>query len=202
MKKLKSKSGFTLIEMMVTIAILVMLVVGIDTGMNSGMRIYNDSIFHAHTSSLDEILSTSMGDILRYSENIQPYGIEVNSSHYMFTNYEYGAVDAGFNLSPDGIVVLKNHVNQNSAEPEPESATEPVSTDIELFSKGAYPDLKVTDLNVDFTHHKEPQPEDATEIRGNYFTVTYTISNVSNTKSRDFTHVIRVLNPPAQEAGA
>ena len=70
MKKIASKSGFTLIEMLATLLILVFLILGIDTGMDSAVRVYDEAKFEANSASMANIVNTSLGDILRYSDNL------------------------------------------------------------------------------------------------------------------------------------
>ena len=68
MKKLASKSGLTLIEMLVTILILVFLVLGIGTCMDSALNIYDEAKFESNSASMANIVNTSLADILRYSD--------------------------------------------------------------------------------------------------------------------------------------
>ena len=92
MKKLTSKGGFTLIEMLATLLILVFLVLGIGTGMDSALRIYDEARFESNSAAMANIVNTSLGDILRYSENLTTPGDEeffVDSSNTKVPDVEF-----------------------------------------------------------------------------------------------------------------
>ena len=131
MKKIASKSGFTLIEMLATLLILVFLILGIDTGMDSAVRVYDEAKFEANSASMANIVNTSLGDILRYSDNLtvaeentsfkDSAGTIVPNVEFVFTNYEYGVRDAYFSLKDsankeDGILRMRNLENGNVVE--------------------------------------------------------------------------------------
>lgn len=199
MKKLFNRSGFSLIEMMAALVILVLLVVAMGTGMTSGMRIYRDATFEADSGSMSGILNTSLGDILRYSENIRiNQGTAANPSAgfvdsdggyitkesvgFVFTNYEYGIQNAYFHLSQggdeEGILQMKSL--NNAREPE-------------LVNTGAYPDLMITDFEIIYVPrglNSEGSPG-----RGGYFLINYVIASRSDaSKTREVETVVRLMN--------
>ncbi len=77
-KKLQSKAGMTLIEILAALLILVFLVLGMGVGMDAGSRIYREAVFQSESASLAGILNTSLGDILRYSSEVKIWVDEVN----------------------------------------------------------------------------------------------------------------------------
>ena len=195
MKKLKNKGGFTLIEMMCALLILVLLVMGMGVGMEAGGRIYREAVFESESATLAGILNTSLGDILRYSIDVrettatdkQKYGNDVgiphasdSSKYYVFTSLDYGIQDAYFYIPPHisgrdmGPVQMKNLRNPNV---------------VELVNTGAYPDLAVSDFSITFSPRQAPGVEDG------YFEISYIIYSESDaTKTRSVETIVRVMN--------
>ena len=195
MKKLNNKGGFSLIEMMCALLILVILVMGMGVGMEAGGRIYRDAVFESESATLAGILNTSLGDILRYSIDVrettatdkQKYGNDVgiphvsdSTKHYVFTSLDYGIQDAYFYIPPHisgrdmGPVQMKNLRNPNV---------------VELVNTGAYPDLVVSDFSITFS------PPQAPGVEGGYFEISYIIYSESDTsKTRAVQTIVRVMN--------
>ena len=101
MKKLKSKKGFTLIEMLACTVTLVLITLICTTGMNMATKSYNESMFESNSQKLEYIVNLAMGDILRYSRDITVNGEEIS-----FTNDVYGVSEGGLKLDGDGYFVL------------------------------------------------------------------------------------------------
>ena len=66
-KKLKSNRGFTLVEMLVALAIVVMLSLMISVGSSVGAQVQRESTFVAQSDVLASTINTALGDVLRYS---------------------------------------------------------------------------------------------------------------------------------------
>ena len=199
MKKLFNRSGFSLIEMMATLVILVVLVVAMGTGMTSGMKIYKDATFEADSGSMSGIVNTSLGDILRYSENVRinegtisnPSAGFVDSDGafitresvgFVFTNYEYGVQNAYFHLSQGGDEegILQIRSLNNAREPE-------------LVNTGAYPDLMITDFEIIYV--PRGLDSEGSPGRGGYFLINYVITSRSDaSKTREVETVVRLMN--------
>lgn len=103
MKKIKSKRGFTLIEMLVCVVTLLLVGLICTTGMNMATKSYNESMFISNSQKLEYILNLSMGDILRYSHNID---VAVDDGKISFTNEVYGVNGGELKLDADGYFVL------------------------------------------------------------------------------------------------
>lgn len=202
MKKLRSKAGLTLMEMMAALLVMVLLVVGMGTGMDAGMRVYRDSKFETDSAALVDIMNTSMSDLFRYAENITsketlssedqtklPAGME-----FVFTNMEFGVMDGYFQISTEGktkgMIQLKNLRDNGKA--------------IDLVNAGAYPDLTISDLHViyvapdatELTYTDKSGAAKTTAVsRGGFFYVSYTVkSEVDSAKTRDVETVVRQMN--------
>ncbi len=199
MKKLRSKAGFTLIEMMAVVLILVVLMMGIGKTMDAGMQIYRDATFEADSAALAGILNTSIGDILRYSQDIlENTGTFEDASGdlivkervaFVFTNLEYGIQDAYFYTPIQeggvsrGVLQMKNLRNADI---------------VELVNTGAYPDLVISNFKITYVA-KGATVLNASgasiESRGDYFHVTYEIFSESNDQlKRNVETIIRRLN--------
>lgn len=197
MKKYLNRSGFTLIEMMAALLVMVLLVVAMGTSMTAGMRIYKDATFEADSASLAGILNTALGDILRYSEDVtvnegtaaNPSAgfIDSNGQYivreevgFVFTNKEYGIRDAYFytpiisGSESKGVLQMKNLRNTEI---------------VDLVNTGSYPDLVITNFKITFVVPGVTQ-------RGGYFSIEYDILSESDDQmQRHVETVVRLLNP-------
>ena len=192
MKKLKQKQGLTLMEMLAAIVVLVFLTVGINTAMNSSVRVYADSIYQSDSSTLSGILNTSISDILRYASVQTPNDSEIINRGFardgqfkdnhdqlfstsvlncVFTNVKYGAQYAYLAQSdPDEDGRSRIHIRTLKAD-------EP----IEFLNLGAFPDLTVSDFSWAYT-------EGCFEIR-------YKIVSIKDeSKSTDFLLYVQPMN--------
>ncbi len=197
MKKLRSSGGFTLIEMLATLLILVFLILGIDTGMDSALRIYDEAKFQSNSASMANIVNTSLGDILRYAVDVEVVdpnvGIEktdttgthkVTGMSLVFTNYEYGVRGAYFTLNDlqgteTGILRMNNSYDNNI---------------VELVNTGAYPDLKMKNFEIQYV--PLTTDGDGNNTAGGYFELSYTVySEKDSSLTRDVEYIIRSMNP-------
>ncbi len=85
MRRLKSKKGFTLIEMIVCVLTLSMIVLICTTGLGMAMKSYNESMFDSNSQMLESTINTYIGDILRYSHDAAEVDGEI-----VFGNRMYG----------------------------------------------------------------------------------------------------------------
>lgn len=205
MKKLRNSSGLTLLEMLASLLILVILVVGMGTAMNSGAKLHQEAVFASDSAALARILNTALGDILRYSCNgtDSDLDIKINGQPddqgnpvyfldaegqsltpeevgFVFTNPEYGAADAYFCIS-EGVLVLRSLRDHDMRE---------------LVNAGAYPNLLIS--NFEIVYVPEGSLSDTGEVlRGGYFHIRYHICSEIH---RELTHsvetAVRLMNSP------
>ena len=195
MKKTRANGGFSLIEMMCALLILVFLTMGISVSMDAGLTIYRDATFEAESATLAGILNTSLGDILRYSVDIKTVTAEdlekdpdagipdaepTSTKRYVFTSYDYGIQNAYFYIPPHmdggnkGPLQLKNLEN---------------AIIVELVNTGAYPNLEISNFKITYSPRKNPG------IEGGYFDISYTIySTTDSSKVREVSTIVRVMN--------
>lgn len=187
MKKLKNNAGFSLIELLCALLILVILVMAIGAGMDTGTKLYFDATFEAESATLAGILNTSIGDILRFSTVVKsdkvrnpPEGFDTEAVDYVFTSHDYGIRHAYFYTpiaadgTETGVLQLKNMSDDKV---------------VELVNTGAYPDLAIQGFECEYT------PRVAPGIEGGYFTVTYKIvSETIPDKTREVEMIVRLMN--------
>lgn len=194
--KARAKRGFSLLEMMVALAILVFIVIGIGIGMDAGIDIYKEAVFEADSASMAGIINTNLGDILRYSSRVtvnegsnlkDPSGniISKQDVDFIFTSKEYGIHDAYFTLVPPneeadtGVLRITNLKKDKT---------------MELVNTGAYPDLEIKDFKV--VYYKPGLIVSGEPLRGGYFEATYKIvSTKDSAMIRESSTVIRLMNP-------
>lgn len=193
MTKQKKNAGFTLIEMLVALLIMVFLVLGMGVGMDAGSRIYRDANFESDSATLAGILNTSLGDILRYSINVKetdpvPAGTDEETAaqiaeddvDFVFTSLDYGIQDAYFYTpigddgTVKGVLQMKNLRNNKV---------------VELVNSGAYPELVVSNFSITYS------PRVAPGVEGGYFEISYIISSASDSeKTREVSTIVRLMN--------
>ncbi len=184
MEKKRSNAGFTLIEMMCALLVMVLLVMGMGVGMDAGSRIYRDATFEADSATLAGILNTSLGDILRYSTRVH-YATEEEQAKidefspgvdFLFTSLDYGIQDAFFHapIHSTGVLEMRTTRNSNS---------------VELINSGAYPDLMISNFEISYDERVAPG------IFGGHFEIEYDILSKSNTeKVRHVETIVRLMN--------
>ncbi len=193
MKRLKTKKGMTLVEMLVTLLILVFLIVGIGTCMSSAIRIYDEATFEADSATLAGIVNNTLSDILRFStvRNDGTYidyeGTKRNDLTYVFTSTDYSIAEAYFIISENedrtnGVIQLGSLRNSNVRE---------------LINTGAYPNLMIdkATFHIDYVSDGE-HAESGTELRGGYFKISYDIYSTlkPDTFNKHIDHIVRVMN--------
>ena len=191
MKRLKSKAGFSLVELMVTILVLVILFAGVGVSMDVGSKVYRESVFQSHSALLEETLNNSLSDILRNSTDIhvndgtmedgQGNILPASQVGFLFSNSNFAAQDAYIRISS-----TRRHLEiKNSSNPDGQP----------LVNMGAYPELGIEDFKVDYY----PQNSKGTtgEKYGGYFKISYKIvSTQYDSMSREVQTVVRLLNDP------
>lgn len=190
MKKLKSKSGLTLMEMMAALLVMVLLVVGMGTGMDSGMRVYRESKFETDSAALADILNTSMSDLLRYAQDIKSTTVTPDGVDFVFTNHDFGVLNGYLLLSEDKTFQIKNEKDERP---------------IDLINSGAYSDdlyIKIRDIEYisqDESGTTVPSPDGTGNpiqiSRGGFFYIVYDIkSKIDTEKTREVITVVRQMN--------
>ncbi len=101
MKKLVQKKGFTLVEMLACIIVL-LLVGGICTmGMNMATESYQRSVFESDSQMLESTIELYLCDILRHATDIYPKQVEEVAEQEVtsFTNVAYKIYDGNIQVT-------------------------------------------------------------------------------------------------------
>lgn len=70
-RKLREKSGLTLVEMLAAVAVLILLGLMLNTGMQMAVRSYRTMIAHSEVQLLLSTLADALGDDLRYAQEVE-----------------------------------------------------------------------------------------------------------------------------------
>lgn len=106
LKKLKSKKGFTLVEMMACVLTMTMIGLICTLGLNMATRSYNESLFESGSQMLESMVDTSVGDVLRYSYNVTVDGSKNVTS---LSNATFDVTNGTVKLNAEGhLVLVKN----------------------------------------------------------------------------------------------
>ena len=178
MKKLKSKSGMTLMEMMASLLILTLLVTAMGTGMDTAMNVYGDAMFESNSASLAGIVNTALSDVLRHAQDVKTKNLDANEFFvdatgaqvpnvgFVFTNLEYGVRDAYFQTKngtdiTKGVLILRTLHTENGSDEDAseedtfeddasgESGSKQI-VEVELVNPGAYINLFITNFEVTY----------------------------------------------------
>lgn len=86
-RKLASRRGVTLSEMLVTVAILGLVTLAVSVGISSALRVYNQSVALSDAQTLSSTLSQAIMDELRYARDMKTSAEGALSS---YTSMDYG----------------------------------------------------------------------------------------------------------------
>ena len=102
--KLKDKKGLTLVEMLCTVAILVLVSMVMVLGVQLGVRSYAKSVSYSEAQVLYSTLTTTISDELRYSGTLK---VDGSGSVTGFFSQQFGSGDyTAFTTTPEGHVQL------------------------------------------------------------------------------------------------
>lgn len=184
----RAKAGFTMIEFLVAVVIMLILLAGIGVGMETGSKVYRDAVFESDSAMLADTLNSSLGDLLRYSQNVRENGgifqdsqgnnLSIYQAPFVFTNLEYGVQDGYLFVSKESggnVFEIRNLRN---------------SEIVELVNTGAYPNLTVSNFELVYISPERDSGGDT-----GYAEISYVISNVNNPSlSKQINLVIRFMN--------
>ena len=146
--------------------ILVLLVVGMNTGMSAGLRVYETSKVTTERSMLASSINTKLTDILRYAE------VRTVDGKQLLTNLEYGLWDVTFEEEAGKIQIYFYDKTGSS-----------IAKKTPLINSDSYSDFKVSEtFNVSYNPN-------------GYFDISYTLEHTGNPSYSDAIEaVVRVMN--------
>lgn len=114
LKKLRSRKGTTMMEILVAAALMALLAAGIGGGISAAVPVCNDSLALSESSVLFSTLTQIITDELRYAREIQ---VDATSGDISFTSDRYGqnamlvdSMTAGSGTAYTGRIWLKSDV--------------------------------------------------------------------------------------------
>lgn len=191
--KLRNKSGLTLMEMLVSILILTMLVVGMGTGMNTALEVYKKSNFESKSATLADTVNTAMSDVLHYALDVNPEAengptftnVDNNLLKVCFAIKKLDADEDDTNEDSMGILCLKNATGK----------------EVLLLSRGTYGSLAIKNLKVVFCQDEEENVEriggkgQLSTAHGSFFYITYEIVDTTDaTLVRQVENIVRPIS--------
>lgn len=131
MKKLRSGGGFTLMEVLASMLILTFLVIGMGPGMKTAMSVYQESTFQSSSTALIGTVNATLGDVLRFAEDVEVD--EDEDKTFTFTNTDYGLQNAKLSFA-DGIITVIDHNGKEKP----------------LLPEGSYPNMEITAFSATY----------------------------------------------------
>lgn len=155
MKKRRRSKGFTLVETLASMVILIMLVSVIGTGVSASMKTYRDLTFVSESDILASTIYTAMSDVLRFAD----YEAEQDGTIY-FTNVNYG-ISKGYIFLQNGMFMIylgngniestnesTNSITENyAAKSLTESSDDPYT--FYIVNKGSYTSMSIVESTGD-----------------------------------------------------
>lgn len=112
MKKLRKNKGFTLVETLAAMLIVVMISAVMVAGINSAITVYKKSTFLSESETLVSTLNTRLSDILRYAQ----YDSTDASAVVHFTNYSENIGKGTLTLYNDKIMIVPDNKGAGPSE--------------------------------------------------------------------------------------
>ena len=99
-RKVQSKKGFTLVEMVACILTLTIISGICTSGINLAIKCYQESVFESESQMLKSTIDLSINDILRYATNVETEEVDGEQIVKSFTNVGYQVVGGSLAISP------------------------------------------------------------------------------------------------------
>ena len=111
-KKMASRRGFTLLEMLACVLTMILLALICTVGLNMAMKSYNESVFESSSQMLESMINTSVGDVLRYSYGVSDSG---GGNGVSFSNRTFDVSSGRLVLDAEGHLMLQKDSTPESA---------------------------------------------------------------------------------------
>lgn len=173
-----STKGFTLIETVVSMLIVVMLSLVIVTATRTALNVRSDEEYASESELLAATVNIALGDVLHFAQ-YSP-GTQHSGDVPAFTNRGYGILKGHLLLKDGRFYINATDRDDNDAD----------ATLLSLVSKGTYTSSTITD----FTMHYDEDTQ--------LFTGTYTIRGSRPQQIKEVTFAFRTLNEAEKQADA
>lgn len=104
MKKLKNNKGYTFVEMMACVVILLLVALISGTGMNLALNNYNLQVFESDSQMLEATINMHLGDILRHTTSVT----ETEDTVTGITNSSYQIYNGNIIIEEGVFYIVKN----------------------------------------------------------------------------------------------
>ena len=112
-KKLRTRKGLTMVEMLAAVVVLTLLCLALNSGMNVAVHAYRVMVAEAETQTLLSTASTAIIEELRYAT---PTNVSSSGSLVQYTSAHYGQSSSiGFNSKDE--LVVRNATNSVEGHP-------------------------------------------------------------------------------------
>lgn len=181
-KLLRSNSGFTLVEMLASIAVLALLTGLIAMGVSVGIKVYQQSTFVSESAVLEETIDNAMGDPFRYMQCTTTTTSGTTETTYRIVYRDddkegkivstaplLDAYDPDTGQLGSGMLYLRDSTKDGGS----------ANPGLKILNESAYTDCYVTDVQCTIT---------PTEVTGSYIIRSRTNDSLSRTC--DFAYVV------------
>ncbi len=170
----KKNKGFTLVETLVAIVILLLMTAGLTVGISAAAKTYKQITFTNNSETLRDTINTAFSDVLRYARNI-----EVDDHVYFSTNdYQAGVISGYVTLDSEGKLIIVNRDDR--------------SIQNSLMNDKVYAGLHLENFTLTYTEADADANADAGT--GGIFTGRYTITDKTGTYNKQGYFKYKVIN--------
>lgn len=134
MKK-RARRGYTLVELLVSILILLLVSMAVTAGIGAASRVYRTSVFASESELLSDSVELALSDVLRYSKVV-----DANASPVTFTNINY-EVAGGHLFLRDGYLQLSRRGDTGNA--------------VDLLTEGTYATMELSAFEMTYDEDKK-----------------------------------------------
>ena len=174
-KKLKSRSGMTLLELIIAMFITVFIVILASSGVGVAANVYRNSVFVSESDILSATLNTTISDMLRYASSVE---CEDPDNPLLMTSFE----SSYYNESRGSLNIILSEEGRLQCEYVDTGVIGGSKKVISLCPEGAYTSgMKITDFKIEFDNTR------------NIFTGTYKIISENSALTRDIDFKYRAL---------
>ena len=152
----RHNQGFTLVEMLCTVVILLLVSATVTVGTRLAVENYTASITASESQTLCTTVLDAVGDILRYSTRVTDWSEELHFQSDRYDGVRYFAVEDGKEIAPQKLLPVKAYPNglQVRLELEPNQTENMVTVKVTaLNSKGK--ELASRELDVRILNPQE-----------------------------------------------
>ena len=171
----KKNKGFTLVETLVAIVILLLMTAGLTIGISAAAKTYKQITFTNNSETLRDTINTAFSDVLRYARNIEADGQHV----YFSTNdYQAGVISGYVTLDSEGKLIIVNRDDR--------------SIQNSLMNDKVYAGLHLENFTLTYT--EADADANANAGTGGIFTGRYTITDKTGTYNKQGYFKYKVIN--------